>query len=248
MDRIVERRKIDEIVRVRDACIEKYNRILGLWDEIKTDCNRIGEHIAPYQRLQSPEEVRKEIDNRLWRFCFSELGVYRYMDAASANKLEREIEDKSPEFTVENIEDTAFSIYDRRQELFAKSIVDVFRGLSDQHKTNTNDKFRIPNKCVVRYIVEVSYGGNLRLRNFSRRDTINDINRVFTMLDNKNFEPRQALCELEAELMSGKNTYECEYYRAKGFKNGNMHIEFKRADLLDKANLIVANYYGSALK
>jgi len=37
--------------------------------------------------------------------------------------------------------------------------------------------------------------------------------------------------------------FEDSYYRAKAFRNGNLHLEFKRSDLLDKLNEQIADYY-----
>jgi hypothetical protein len=39
---------------------------------------------------------------------------------------------------------------------------------------------------------------------------------------------------------------ESEYFRFELYRNGNLHIVFKRADLVAKANKIVGDYYGSA--
>ena len=76
---------------------------------------------------------------------------------------------------------------------------------------------------------------------------INDIDRVFKVLDGKSHIPRSLEMGINGALID-KKIYEDDYYRIKGFKNGNMHIEFKRQDLLDKANLMIHKYYkGRAL-
>jgi hypothetical protein len=41
--------------------------------------------------------------------------------------------------------------------------------------------------------------------------------------------------------------YESEYFRFELYRNGNLHIVFKRADLVAKANKIVGDYYGETL-
>jgi hypothetical protein len=40
---------------------------------------------------------------------------------------------------------------------------------------------------------------------------------------------------------------ESEYFRFELYRNGNLHIVFKRPDLVAKANKIVADYYGEVL-
>lgn len=40
---------------------------------------------------------------------------------------------------------------------------------------------------------------------------------------------------------------EDEYLRVKSFRNGNGHVTFKRPDLVDRMNLIIAKHYPGAL-
>src|SRR3546814_10973895 len=40
---------------------------------------------------------------------------------------------------------------------------------------------------------------------------------------------------------------ESEFFRAKAFKNGNLHIWFKRDDLVIEVNKLLAEYYGASL-
>lgn len=65
--------------------------------------------------------------------------------------------------------------------------------------------------------------------------TINDIDRVFKVLDGQKHQPRALELALNAAMKDG-NLYEDECFKVRGFKNGNGHIEFKRADLLEKAH------------
>ncbi len=41
--------------------------------------------------------------------------------------------------------------------------------------------------------------------------------------------------------------FEDDYCRARAFKNGNLHLEFKRPDLLDKLNEQIADHYANTL-
>ena len=84
------------------------------------------------------------------------------------------------------------------------------------------------------------------LSKFSEK--MNDIDRVMQTLDGNKHQPRSF--ETAARQTMGKevNTYEDEYYKLKAFKNGNVHIWFKRLDLLEKLNKVISEYYnGQAL-
>ncbi len=68
---------------------------------------------------------------------------------------------------------------------------------------------------------------------------------------NKKHNPRELECAINArfeQCLGAAAVYEDDYYQVKGSKDGDMHIEFKRADLLEKANKIIHDCYeGAAL-
>jgi hypothetical protein len=45
-------------------------------------------------------------------------------------------------------------------------------------------------------------------------------------------------------LIAECKDFEDEYYQGKSFKNGNLHLKFKRADLVERVNAIIAKHYG----
>jgi len=57
---------------------------------------------------------------------------------------------------------------------------------------------------------------------------------------------RSLSCAMNTAIQDG-GFYEDEYFAAKAFKNGNLHLKFKRADLVEKVNLIIAKRYGAAI-
>ena len=96
-------------------------------------------------------------------------------------------------------------------------------------------------------MTEPSWDGKSLKLSYYRQDKLSDIHRTFCVLDNEEFQQRQAICEAEKAFRAG-DTYENKYFIMKGHKNGNAHIKFKRIDLLDKANQLIAEYYGNSLK
>lgn len=82
---------------------------------------------------------------------------------------------------------------------------------------------------------------------YHSENRLSDIHRIFCILDKKNFEPRQVICEVN-ETLKKTQVFENEYFELKAYKNGNAHLRFKRIDLLDQANQLIADYYGNTLK
>lgn len=130
--------------------------------------------------------------------------------------------------------------------MFRRGIVNVFRYLSDDYKTNSNEPFRIGRKVVMTWMVGPSFKRGLQIRYGMPSDKMNDIDRIIKTLDGKQFKPRDLEYAINTALEKCE-VFEDDYYRVKGFKNGNMHIEFKRDDLLDGLNDQIAEHYGNAL-
>lgn len=72
---------------------------------------------------------------------------------------------------------------------------------------------------------------------------INDIDRVMKVLDEKKHTSNELRGLIDSAFINGE-PYEDDYYIATGFKAGTLHLIFKRYDLLEKINAIIAEHYG----
>jgi len=246
-EELVQRRKIEEIINIRNESIRIYQMALDNLAAIRIGLDTLGECLSPVTaRLDDVKEFAKRLDEGLWLHCMDKLGIFTVMDSGNVEKFKKEIHEKTPEFTIENIEASTKNLYEHRKDFFVEGIINTFRNLSADYKTNSNDKFKIPDKCIMRYMIDPgwSYGFHISYRSENR---LSDIQRTFCVLDKKEFVQRQAVCEAN-EKLKNKEPYENEYFELKGHKNGNAHIKFKRIDLLDKANQLIADYYGNTLK
>ena len=247
---LVQKRQIEDIIRIRNKAVKDYGAVLNSLEGIKNELNSLGEYIMPnyagHRGLLDVEGFSKELDKRLWRHCFDKLGVYSVMDAKSIEKLRKEIDDKTPALTEDNITATIQTMYENRSKYFVEGIINTFKRLSSDYWTNNHEKFKIPDRCIMEYIVEPNWTKGFRLR-YGSEDQISDIDRTFHLLDKKPFEPRKTMCEINNKFKEGQ-VYGNEYFELKGYKNGNGHIKFKRIDLLDLANQMIADYYGNTLK
>lgn len=195
----------------------------------------------------SVEESLREIDQCLWDEAFDLTGFKQVMDSEALRDFRASLKKDTPEFNENNVRSIFFSAAADAENMFARGLVNVFLDLSKIHKTNSKSPFKVNRKAIMGYMVSNNYMGGLCLRCGRSSDQINDIDRVFKLLDNKKHLPR----ELESAINGAfkeNNLFENEYYKIRGFRNGNLHIEFKREDLLDKANTVISQYYdGKAL-
>jgi hypothetical protein len=87
--------------------------------------------------------------------------------------------------------------------------------------------------------VENWTGTQLRL-NYRAEPFYRALEASFCLLDGKvpPKYPGDAVTAIREALNGGAVAGETEYFRWKAFQNGNMHLEFKRADLLERLNVV----------
>lgn len=207
-------------------------------DRYNRDTRILDEDLGP--------EVRKRADAAAWDLLMHESGVMTFMDAKARQEW-REAIDKCEtlELTKENIAATFAGLFEQREEIFERGVVRCFRRLSWDYKTNRPFKF---GRRVILYIR--SYG------HFSheRVDELVDLQRVFCILDGKPEEDhRNGLYHRLSEAERGdrwwktRGEHDDVYMHIRWFKNGNGHVTFKRPDLVERLNRIVAKHFPGQL-
>lgn len=188
------------------------------------------------------DEAIKQLDKTFWRIAFEQTGFMQLFDAASRAKFDLEIRDKPPEFNMANVRSTFLEISQKADAMFAEGIVNVFRKLSGRYQSN--DVFKIAEKIIMTGSMQPKWcGGGKEFRHGYAADEINDVDRVFKTLDGKKHIPRELSSAMNKSFVTNAD-YDDEYFHAKAFKNSNLHLTFKRGDLLEKANMIIAQWYG----
>lgn len=268
---------IDNLVNQRAAVLERLNQACGLIQEaadiaqaahlgmprmlasldygrhsgeisiaaarIKTDSSG-----KPWTTERSPQAdldktLRLGIDAAAWQYLMHESGLRSLMDASAREKWDKAIsEGDIPELTKPNILSTFTMLHDSRGEMFERGVIACFKGLTWCYKTNLPQKFG--KRIVVTYL-NSSYS--------RKHDAIDDLLRVMHVLDGKpepdhrgGFRSMLVAANLDGYVMKAGQC-ENEYLSVRTFKNGNGHITFKRLDLIDKMNLIIAKHYPGAL-
>ena len=190
------------------------------------------------------ETVTKAINRGAWRHLMDESGMKTFMDQKSRQEWSSQLNDgEVPAVTVENIQTTFSTLNDNRGEMFIDGVVNIFRGLSWDHKTNSPIKFgkKVIMKCFVDRFGGISYNS---------RDKIDDLMRVICLLAGKP-EPdhRDSLGRSITSLvrMNDTNSFENDYLIIKWFKVGTGHIVFKKAEIVNELNQILAKRFPNAL-
>lgn len=207
------------------------------------------------ERADSDRLIRLGVDSAAWQYLMHESGMRSLMDATARAKWDKAIsEGDIPELTEANVRSTFGMLRDSRGEIFERGVIAVFKGLGWCYKTNLPQKFG--KRIVIGYMRNsVSAGkwggGSGSLGHVSHQgcDKIDDLTRVFHVLDGKP-EPDHRV-GWYGRLMACNKVSDPDaaddYLSIRSFRNGNGHVTFKRFDLVDKMNLIIAKHYPGAL-
>lgn len=191
------------------------------------------------------ETYRREIDASAWWNVYIMSGMDVMMDRTEKEKFAKSLEGDIAPFTVENFEATFAALIGDANLIFARGLARTFSDLDRRFKSH--DGFKLGSRIILTRVFDEYGSWNYHSR---MRDTIADIERVFAVLDNK----RPVIGALAQQIEKDRKGYnarqsdsETEYFRIHCFKNGNAHLWFKRDDLVDRANKVLAAYYGEVL-
>lgn len=188
-------------------------------------------------------DLIKGIDARIWSYLLRESGMRSLMDATARAEWDKAIEKGDvPAITRESIAATFGALYDGRREMFERGVIAIFRSLSWDYKTNSPVMFG--KRLVLRRIAD-AWGPN-----YDGCNRLDDLIRVMSILDGRPEPDYRQGCNRrmhEARWPKENNPLDLGYFTVRGFKNGNGHLTFTRADLVEKMNGILARHYPGAL-
>ena len=237
---------ISDMVDARNEILKSYETANKAIKDAKQRADAVVKYLIPYEAdiKMTMAELTKKLDIRFWRASFTKIGLFQVMDQKAMDSFDESLEKETPEYSLGNIRTTFLSMAADAEMIFERGLVNVFLRLSKKHVTNTKEPFKVSKKNIINLMVTNWYGMTIR---YESAATVNDIDRVFKLLDGKKHIPQELENLINLAWKDG-NIYEDEYYLIHGYMKGTMHITFKREDLLEKANLLIHKFYkGSAL-
>lgn len=253
MNEIVKSISVANMVNQRDAVVSRLVEALRLIDEAKelAEAAHVG---CPRLMLDGPRgrvafgsgdvaQLLGTVDGPAWRHLLSESGLRSLMDAKSRAQWD-ELTHKGevPPLTFENVAATFEQLHGARADMFERGVLEVFRRLSWDYKTNQPCKFG--KKVILRYFLD-GFG----FVNHQSANEVDDLARVFHVLDGRP-EPdhrRGTFHRVSEAKHQSLDFDETEFFTLKWFKKGTAHLTFKRADLVEQMNRILAKHHPNAL-
>lgn len=193
-------------------------------------------------------EWKRTIETNVWARIVEETDLSRLMDKQAKDELAQALMRDPPDATEETIYATVEMWRLRAGEIFQRGIANVFSKLDRRFKSH--DGFKVGSRVILTGVFD-EWGHWSHYR--SHRDTLMDIERTFFILDERTAPPEYAGIvgaidkNRERGFKPHQSDAESDFFRTHCFKNGNVHVWFKRDDLVEKVNKLLAEYYGEVI-
>lgn len=255
---------IERIVTGRNAALAQIEVLMQQLDDVSMLTRSIGGKTAldwamkqdfrcGCWLLEKPEAAMKAItrnlDRSIWRDLMKKSGMLSLMDAQAREQWYNSLEkDDIPAVSEANILSTFEQLHQSKGEVFERGVINVFKGLSWDFKSNNPCKFG--KKIIATGLVKHDRWG-FGLNWGWQRDRLADLERMLVLLDGKPVPDNRAdvTRRLSDHIHENRHSsrYEDEMFVIKYFQKGTAHIVFKRPELVDKLNDIIARHYPGAL-
>ncbi|HCB1793674.1 TPA: DUF4942 domain-containing protein [Klebsiella quasipneumoniae] len=255
---------IERIVTGRNAALTRIESLIRELDDISILTRDIGGGTAQEWGMreghrydcwftEKPDKAMKaitrNIDRRIWRDLMLKSGMLTLMDAEARSQWAKNLEvGDLPAISEANILSTFEQLHHNKQEVFARGIINVFKGLSWDYKTNNPCYFG--KKIIVNNLMKYDKWG-YSLSWGWWRDQLADLERMLFLLDGKTIPDNRH--DVTIRLMDfirdnpRQQVFGDDLFTIRLFQKGSGHITFKRMDLVEKMNDIIAKYYPGML-
>ena len=168
------------------------------------------------------------------------LNLEKYLSSARTRELRSQIENPKelPEIDIQVVMDMIQNVSGNMDQYIKEAAAEVFDMLRPRYADyKTNERFRIGNKVILTAFYPSRWGDKPHI-DYNRTQDFRNLDNVFHLLDGKGAVDtyRGPLMDsIESGIDFGE-WHETEYFKFKMFKNGNIHITFKRMDLVQALN------------
>jgi hypothetical protein len=255
---------IERTVTGRDSALAQIESLISQLESISATTSRIGGGMARDWAMRQDfrcgcwlmekaetamKVITRNMDRGIWRDLMKKSGMLSIMDAQARERWDRNLEgDEIPAISEANILSTFEQLHQSKDDVFERGIINVFKGLSWDFKTNSPCSFG--KKIIINNLVTHNRWG-FSLNWGWRRDQLADLERMLFLLDGKPIPDNRS--DISTRLMEHirdsptKEVYEDEFFSIRYFQKGTAHLTFKRLDLIERMNDIIAKYYPGML-
>ena len=190
------------------------------------------------------ERKRKRIKAAAWRYLIDRIELKKLASMARAKEIDHQLyksPETLPEITLDNLFGWLAAMDSQARQFLVEAADEVYRKLRPSNFYKTNSAFRIGKRVILTNRVERAYVGKKFSVRYIFNDELRAIDNVFHLLAGVGLSAYRdgELCKAIAESEHG--TGETQFFRFKCFRNGNLHLDFLRPDLVTELNKIGGN-------
>lgn len=196
--------------------------------------------------VTKPDEIINEFSKVVWRCLVERLQIKQLCSPRRADELEKALDaGKLGPVTRDNLTTVLAGFVQNIGDFMQEAVVDLFDRLRPRKSwrgLKTNDPERndyVIGRKVILHCAVGGYGRNWDAScSYRRSDDLRAMDNVFHLLDGKGpvKEHYGPLITAINALHKTETVTETDYFRVKCYHNNNLHIEFKRLDLLAELN------------
>ncbi|EBJ5133431.1 DUF4942 domain-containing protein, partial [Salmonella enterica] len=196
---------IERIVTGRNVALEQIEVLMQQLGDVSTLTRSIGGKTAldwamkqdfrcgcwlMEKREMAMKAITRNIDREIWRDLMKKSGMLSLMDAQARDQWYRNLEGNDiPTISEANILSTFEQLHQSKGEVFERGVINVFKGLSWDYKSNSPCKFG--RKIIVTGLVKYDRWG-FGLNWGWQRDRLADLERMLMLLDGKSVPDNRA--------------------------------------------------------
>jgi hypothetical protein len=223
----------------------KILRACEMISEVKSDLVQVfGDDLRFYRsdvNVEQPKESVDKIRIKIWQTIINKSEIRRFLSVKEAEALDKKLEQgEFPEVTIDEINNVVKSAMANIQNFADDMVVETFNFLrprNNGYKNNIKFQGELGNKAILHW-VDRRYLSDKYSVKYHYEKEVRAVDNVFHALDGKGFTASY-YGDLHNAIEGCTGSGETEYFRFKCYMNGNLHLEFKRMDLVRKMNAIV---------
>ena len=227
--------------------------------DLYTTPNSGGSNLQNVCDERAAQDVEHSLHLDAWRILVDKLSIRRLMSSKRVNQLDELLEKGSivvdgvretlPPINPTTIVDVLMSFIENAESFLHEAIFEEYeywkphRAYS-KYKTNEKHTFKLEKKLMRSYAFNTwKYGDSTTIGGLSHtlQPHLTALDNIMHLLDGKGQVKGYSGPLVDAITSANHNKQQSastDYFHAKWFLNGNMHLEFLRQDLLDKFNEI----------
>jgi len=199
----------------------------------------------------TPDGVKQGIKKMAWQSFLDRLEVKKFMSIKDLEKLEKSLDDikNMPDITIDSLIEIQTGLMNTAPDYAKTMALEAYEillpGAREFDKYKTNEKYGrgyLGKKVILSWFLDHGYGNNYHVNNYNEKKLM-CVDKTFHFLDGQGV-PKGYSCPLIQEINNTSHsvgTGETDYFKFKCYQNNNLHMEFKRMDLVKKLNQIAGD-------